>query len=33
MPEKEEGVMSRLEQVITSVAGVGEIQVIGMTRI
>jgi len=33
MPEKEEGVMSRLEEVLTSVTGVGEIQVIGMTRI
>ncbi len=33
MPEKEEGVMSRLEEVLLSVSGVGEIQVIGMTRI
>ena len=33
MPEKEEGIMTRLEEKLTAVKGVGEIQVVGMTRL
>ena len=33
MPEKEEGIMSKLENAINSMSAVGEIQVIGMTRL